>query len=150
MKGLKTILKRDKFDTVISDLCRIRADFTCQKCHYVSSEGQATYKDRFMTASHFNGRGNGNVARYDTDLITCLCAKCHNFVETRPKDHTNFIISIVGEPFLDRKCEAHHKPRKMTKAEKQEMYEHYKSELKRVKEMRKIGTKGYIETVSYF
>ena len=38
----------------------------------------------------------------------------------------------------------------MTKAEKQEMYEHYKSELKRVKEMRKSGTKGYIETVSYF
>ena len=38
----------------------------------------------------------------------------------------------------------------MTKAEKQEMYEHYKSELKRVKEMRESGTKGYIETVSYF
>ena len=77
-------MKRDKFDAVISDLCRIRCDFTCQKCHYVSSEGQATYKDRFMTASHFNGRGNGNVARYDTDLITCLCAKCHNYIETRP------------------------------------------------------------------
>jgi hypothetical protein len=103
-----------------------------------------------MTASHFNGRGNGNVARYDTDLITCLCAKCHNYIETRPMDHTNFIISIVGEDFLERKCEAHHKPRKMTKAEKQEMYEHYKSELKRVKEMRESGTKGYIETVSYF
>tara|TARA_R100001244_G_scaffold56250_1_gene47995 strand:+ start:895 stop:1065 length:171 start_codon:yes stop_codon:yes gene_type:complete len=56
----------------------------------------------------------------------------------------------VGEAFLERKSEAHHKPRKMIKAEKKEMYDHYKSELKRIKELRKNGEKGYIETVSYF
>ena len=103
-----------------------------------------------MHVSHFNGRGNGNVSRYDTSLLTCLCASCHNFIETRPQSHTNFIISIVGEAFLEMKSETHNKPRKMTKAEKQEMYDHYKSELKRVKELRKNGEKGYIETVSYF
>ena len=56
----------------------------------------------------------------------------------------------MGEAFLEMKSETHNKPRKMTKAEKQEMYDHYKSELKRVKELRKNGEKGYIETVSYF
>jgi len=143
-------MKRDKYDSVLSDLVRERANWTCEKCKKISTQGQGTGQDRDIQCSHFNGRGNGNVSRYDSDLLFCLCASCHTFVETRPKEHTKFVESIVGEAFLDIKSEQHHKPYKMYKNEKEEMHQHYKSELKRVKELRSNGEMDYIETTSWF
>ena len=36
---------RDKFDAVVSDLIRQAYDWTCQRCGYVSTDGQMTGKD---------------------------------------------------------------------------------------------------------
>jgi hypothetical protein len=143
-------LKRDKYDSVISDLVRSRADFTCERCRLIDPDGQARGKSTVMDASHFNSRGAGNVCRYDTDLIFCLCKTCHSYVEGKPYEHTNFVLEKVGEKFMDLKAELHNRPRKMTKAEKEEMHQHYKSELKRIKEERASGIDGHIDVLSWF
>jgi hypothetical protein len=141
-------MRRDKYDSVISDLVRQRADMRCQyqNCSYASP----SEKDRNLHASHFNSRGAGNVCRYDTDLIFSLCAHHHKYVENHPQEHTKMVEKLVGKRFLENKAELHSKPYKMTKAEKEEMYLHYKSELARIKELRMNGKKGYIETISWF
>jgi len=149
-KGLKTTLKRDKFDRVISDIVRVRANMTCQRCGIVDSEGQIKFKSNVMDCSHFYGRGNSLVCRYDIDLLSCLCKKCHNYVETRPLEHTQYMAKLVGEDFLEIKKEQHHKPTKMTKADKKDMYSYYCGLLKDLIEQRKNGNTFYIETVSYF
>ena len=143
-------MKRDKYDTVISDLIRERAHWTCEKCGLISPEGQARGKDRSMQASHFNKRGTGNIPRYDTDAISCHCASCHSYLEDRPAEHTAWFTKRYGERLLEIITEKHNRLCKMSKEDKESMYNHYKSELAYVRARREDGQQGYIETVSYF
>lgn len=143
-------MKRDKYDTVLSDLIREANNWQCQRCGIISEHGRTTGKDAGIHVSHFNGRGNGNMSRYDSDLLFCLCAACHSFVETRPLEHTRFAQSIVGEAFLEIKNQRHRKPYKWKAREKDEMYQHYRAELKRIRDMRRDGAQDYIEIVSWF
>ena len=143
-------MKRDKYDAVVSDLVRERAHWTCERCGIVDADGQARGKSYGMHCSHFFGRGAGNCSRYDTDLLTCLCASCHKYLGDRPNEHTAFIIKKVGETFLEMTTEKHSATRKMTPEEKDEMYQHYKKELKRIKKLRADGIMGMSHTVSWF
>ena len=143
-------MKRDKYDATISDLIRCRANWTCECCGRISPEGQATGKDRSMHCSHFTSRGAGNIARYDTDAISCHCATCHKLFTDKPYEHTEWFKKHYGESFYDIIREKHNRVRKMIKSEKEEMHQYYRGELNRVKQLRMEGIPGFIETVSYF
>lgn len=109
-----------------------------------------TRKSLFTHASHFNSRGAGRVCRYDTDMIFCLCATCHDYVGKRPGEHTSFVISRIGQGLYDRKIELHNAPYKFAPGEKEEMHKHYKAEWVRLGVLRDSGRQGYIQTVSWF
>jgi len=143
-------MKRDKFDAVVSDIVRNRADWTCECCGIVSEDGRAKKKDRAVHGSHFTSRGAGNIARYDTDAIACHCGKCHAYLGERPYEHSAWFVKTYGEGLLEIIKEKHSRTHKMTKGDKADMYSHYKSELARVLKLRKEGVTGYIETVSWF
>lgn len=143
-------MKRDKYDTAVSDLVRERAHWTCERSGLIDVNGQATGKSRGMHASHFNTRGSGNIARYDMDNVRCLCATEHGKLEGRPGMHTAFLRELLGDTRfeeMERRC---NRVYKWEYGEKEEMYQHYKSELARVKEMRRDGVMGYIEVVNWF
>lgn len=143
-------MKRDKFDAVISDLVRLRANFTCEHCGISDPDGQMRHKSEKMDASHFNSRGAGNVCRYDTDMIFCLCKSCHEILGKRPGDHTRFCTDIIGQGLFDLKLERHNKPYKFAKGEKEEMHLHYKAEFVRLQVLRANGNQDYIEVKSWF
>ena len=143
-------MKRDKYDAILSDIVRLRANFICEKCSIIDPEGQAKFKSLYMQASHFRGRGSGLIARFDTDNVRCLCASCHAFLENRPDDHAYFLENLLGETRYENMRSRCNKSIKLPKPLKEEMYYHYKSEYKRLVEMRKNGNTEYIELVNYF
>jgi hypothetical protein len=143
-------IKRDKYDAIISDLVRHRANWTSARCGTISKEGQVTGKDRAMHCSHFTGRGAGNIARYDTDAISCHCATCHHYLENRPDEHSAWFASKYGEAHREIIRQKHNQVKKMHKSDKEAMRKHYETELDRVIRQRKEGAAGFIETVSFF
>ena len=143
-------MKRDKYDAIISDLVRERSHWTCERSGIEDPEGQARGKSRAMQASHFNGRGAGNIARYDTDNVRCLIATEHAYLENRPGEHTAFLRLLLGDTRYEQMEERCRQVYKWSVGEKDEMLEHYKSELQRLKVMRREGVMGYIEVVNWF
>lgn len=143
-------MKRDKYDEAVSDLVRERAHWTCEKCGLVDTEGQAKGKSRKIQASHYYGRGKGNIARYDTVNVRALCDSCHHQLENAPYEHTSFIESLLsGTTFelLQTRCNQTYK---MKKAEKEEMLVHYRFQFKELRESREEGLEGYKEVVNWF
>ena len=143
-------MKRDKYDAILSDIVRLRANFVCEKCNLIDPDGQASHKSLQMQASHFRGRGTGLVARYDTDNVRCLCASCHAFLENRPDDHTIFLQIILGETRYENMRSRCNKSVKLSKSDKEEMYAHYKAEHKRLVKARRNGDMTYIELVNWW
>ena len=92
----------------------------------------------------------GNIARYDTDAISCHCGTCHHYLEDRPDEHTRWFISEYGEEYLDRIREKHNQLYKFKPGEKEAMYKHYKFEREKVKNKRMDGKTGYIKIISWF
>jgi hypothetical protein len=143
-------LKRDKYDEAVSNLVRLRSNFTCEKCGVQDEQGQITFKSQTIHCSHFNGRGSGITARYDTDNCRALCASCHSIVEHKPGMHTKLLQEILGERGFELMEERCHGIRKMYKSDKEEMLKHYRSEFDRLKQERMNGNVNYIEVVNYF
>lgn len=86
-------IKKTPADNWFSKCVRARAGFKCQRCgaqHLENSMG--------LHCSHFHGRGVWSV-RFDPDNAFSLCYGCHKYVESRPVEHQQFALSMIG---LDR------------------------------------------------
>jgi hypothetical protein len=143
-------MKRDKFDLVVSDLARVRANFTCERCSEVDPDGQMKFKSTRMDASHFYGRGTGNIARYSITNVRCLCKTCHNEVENKPDIHLAFMEDLLGEDAVTELTAKMRAPCKMHKDDKAEMYAFYTEQLKALKKARLDGYEEFIEVVDFF
>lgn len=137
-------IKRDKYDAVISDLVRERDDWTCTKCSKYYPEGMR----QGLHASHIWSRANKST-RWHPPAIVSHCYFCHNWYSGNPIDSGQWARNYLGEGLYDILHQRKSKPLKYTKFEKDEMYQHYKNELKRLQGLRKQGVTGYIEVVSY-
>ena len=127
-------MKRDKYDTIVSDLVRERSDWTCEEC------GLQCHHDRgYLHCSHFKGRIVMSV-RYDLDNCQSHCASCHKKFTENPDLHTFHFVVKRGEAMREtltqraRQLKKWERPSKKTgyKGEKHEMYKHYQAELKRL------------------
>lgn len=144
-------MKLTTADIAFSRCIRERADWTCEKCNYVSAEGQATKKDKRMQCSHFIGRKH-KVVRYDKDNAFCLCSTCHAVLEESPGEHTRFVESKLGEGLVDILIEKKHqvfKPPGGWKKTEKEMAKHYRDEFNRMLIERASGVTGRLEFESY-
>lgn len=131
-------IKRDKYDDIFSACIREFANWTCESCGIVDPDGQAYGKSRRTHCSHVFGRRNLST-RWHPDNAFCLCAGCHKELGDSPIDHAEFARRNLGEVRYDALRLRANSVMKWTKAMKQEMLLHYRSELKRLKEARSLG-----------
>lgn len=77
------------------------------------------------------------------------CFGCHNKLGGNPVIFTNWIRDYLGAAGFEILNEKRQAIVKWKPWMKEEMYAHYKTELDRLKELRKQGVKGYIEITDY-
>lgn len=137
-------VKRTKHDAVFSDLIRERANYTCEYSGVYIPEGER----QACHCAHIHGRKNQST-RYDPDNAVCLSAKWHYYFTDHPTEFTRWLQDYLGEKHLDILRDKAMGIKKWTKAEKEEMYKHYKNELKIMRQKRDNGQTGRIEFVCW-
>ena len=94
-----------KLDEVTSLIVRIKADWTCQKCHRkyppVMSLRTGLPAQNIMTTSHFFSKGAGGMGiRFDYDDLDALCIFCHQKIENHKHE---FIEGFNYEKYMREK-----------------------------------------------
>lgn len=135
-----------KLDDICAQLCKERADWTCERCGKVFPER----KGFGLHWSHFFGRRH---RRTRWSMVNCAahCAGCHDFLGDNPILFGSWIREYLGEDeSYGNLIDAHNSIWKPIKSEKQEMLAHYEAELTRLRQMRTDGVKGYIRVADWF
>lgn len=137
------MIKRDKLDAVFSDLVRERADWTCEYCG-------RNYSDRRqgLHCSHLFGRRHKST-RHHPDNAFAHCYGCHQRLGANPAVFVRWAESRLGLTRFEWLMERHQQIVTRTKAEQAELYQHLKSERKRILNMRAQGVTGRLEFVAY-
>ena len=115
-------MKRDKFDRVVSDLVREAAG-RCQLC------GRTDVRLENM---HIYGRRHAKT-RYDLDNMLSGCHSCHRDMTENPVIFSNWLTENLGNGFMQILAEKKNTIQRWKTWEKDEMYEHYKSECKPIR-----------------
>ena len=137
-------VKRDKYDRIFSKLVRERVDWTCEHCGKYVPEGE---RQAFHCA-HIHGR-KSRATRWDANNALGLCASCHYHFTDHPDDFSRWCRKYLGDGYMDMLSEKAHSIRKWTKAEKEEMYQHYKNEYEEMMKQRRMGVTGRITFLNY-
>jgi len=136
-------VKRSKYDAVFSQLIRLRDEYTCQVCgksYESNSQG--------LHCSHFYSRRHQNT-RYDPLNACAKCYSCHQKMGGDPVNFTRWIRKYLGDTLFDELHRKHNQIKKWGKGEKEEMYQHYRSELKRLEQLRAEGEEGVLTVVPW-
>jgi len=131
-------MKRDKLDAVFSNLVRERANYICQECGMGYRQ-----KTQGLHCSHLWSRARASC-RYTPDAAVAHCYSCHQRLSGNPVKFAERIREYLGDRFCFMRRAANSTV-KLTKLEKEDIYQFYKKELKRIRELRKSGHEGRIE-----
>ncbi len=133
-------MKRDKLDDVFSKLVRERVNFTCEACQTYYPE------DRRMGlhCSHFYTRSKRSV-RWFPDNATAHCYKCHTYYGGHPVEFAEWTEARLGAEKFHLLRRRAHTPLKLSKPDKEDLYQDMKAELERMQSERKSGVTGRIE-----
>lgn len=142
-------MKRDKLDNVISQLVRERADWRCEfeGCFYCGNQCFRHDKGR-LHCSHFKGRRNRST-RWFPDNVFALCMKRHEYMGDNPDEHAAWVREKLGESRFDDLVLRGNGCRKYTPGEREEMYQHFRAQLKYLERRRSEGEQGYIDIVCW-
>lgn len=135
-------IRRDKRDIVFSELIRLRPNYVCERCHRVFPDKMG------MECSHVYSRRH-KATRWLPDNAFGLCRGCHRTLGENPIEHTYFAREKLGETRFQTLRHRAHTSVKYTKLQMEEIYQHMRGELKRLREMRADGETGYLEIISY-
>lgn len=134
-------LKRDKFDTVFSNLVRERADWTCDYC------GRTFHHEKQkLHCSHFKSRRHKST-RYHPYNAFSHCIGCHRQLGEDPYEFTRHAEITYGEMTIDRVAHLAALSMRLKPWQMDEIYQHMKSELKRMTSLREQGVTGRIEFI---
>ena len=132
-------LKRDKFDDVFSQLVRERTNWECDYC------GRTFHHERArLHCSHFKSRRHKST-RYHPYNAFAHCIGCHRKLEEDPYEFTAHAEIVYGELTIERVARLAAVPLRLNDDMKVELYQHMKSELKRLQALRAQGATGRIE-----
>ena len=133
-------MKLKKRDIAFSQLVRMRANWTCERCGKYFSEGQRQGLD----TSHFFGRSRQSV-RWNPINACSLCRGCHSYLGANPHEHTLFMKKYLGP--VTYVCLVHLAEARMrfSKPILEDVYKHLRAELKRMSKLRKEGFAGRID-----
>ena len=133
-------MKRDKYDKLMSNLIRERANWTCERCEMYYPEGHRGGLEH----SHIWGRRRHSI-RWEPDAGIALCTGCHREVGSNHDAHEALARSILGdERYAEMKLLAN-TTRKWKPWEKDELYVQMKLALKDMEERRSMGHTGRLE-----
>lgn len=135
-------MKLDKYDRRFSLIVRESADWTCEIC-YIQSRPESMLNKK-MECSHDRGRRHV-LTRYDPRNAICSCSSCHRKTTEDHDYHVEQFTRIKGGETRRIMRELSQPGGKLKKWEKEEIYQHYKKELERIKQLRMDGVIGKIE-----
>lgn len=132
-------IKRSTADKYFSDCVREAHDYNCENCGKNNR-----HNPQACHLSHFYGR-RGRSTRWYKDNATCLCAGCHNYFGEHPYEHTEFIKQKLGESTFDALTIRANTPMKVNKAMEKMIADHYRQQLKAIKDSRITDCDGFID-----
>ena len=132
-------MKRDKRDIVFSKCIRERVGWICERCGKYYPEGQRQGLD----CSHFYGRRHRST-RWHPDNAFSHCRGCHQYLGSNPAIFDRFARDALGSTRYDWLRERHNEIAKYTKADLEEIHQHYKSEYELMWAKRMDGEEGYL------
>lgn len=137
--GVGMALKRDKHDAVFSELVRERTNWQCDYC------GNYFHHDHGnLHCSHFKSRRH-KATRYHPFNAFAHCAGCHRKLGEDPYEFTMHANITYGEMTIDRVAHLAAMPIRLKPLQMEEIYQHMKDELKRLRELLAGGNIWRIE-----
>lgn len=134
-------VKRTKFDSIFSDLVRLRTEYTCENCGYCTG-GKALD----MHCAHIISR-TYKLTRYHPDNAMTLCARCHDYYGKHPVQFGDFVREKQGDEMPDIIREIAHSKRKVIKLEWEDLYQDYRKQYKEMLKKRDAGETGRIDFI---
>ena len=132
-------LKRDKWDVVFSQLVRERTGWECDYCGRNFQHEPAK-----LHCSHFKSRRH-KATRYHPFNAFAHCIGCHRRLEEDPYEFTSHAEIVYGEMTIERVARLAAIPVRLKSWQMDELYQHMKSELRRLQALRMDGVIGRIE-----
>ena len=133
-------IKLNKTDKQFSLVVRSAAGWTCSCC---GKQSPPDVDNGMMDNAH-NVSRSVRIIRYDPRNTTCLCRGCHIRMTKDPHEHVSFFKSLSGENYEFCRDMKNDNMVKLTKNEEEWIYQHYRKEEKRIKELRADGFTGKI------
>ena len=137
-------MKRDKLDALFSTLIREAYNWTCCRCGKYFPEGSR----QGLHASHIYSRRH-TLLRHHPDNVVAHCYPCHSWYGSNPVQGGGWAVEYLGVGVIQMLEDRLRERRKYTKADKEEIYQHYKAEAERVKKLRMAGETGIIRIVPF-
>ena len=137
-------MKRDKLDALFSNVIREAYNWTCCRCGKYFPEGQR----QGLHASHIHSRRHQLLRHYPLNVVA-HCYACHQWYGGNPVLGGRWAVDYLGEGVIEILGDRLREKRKYTKADKEEIYAHFKEEEKRIKALRMAGDNGVIEVVPF-
>jgi len=137
-------LKRTKLDIVFSNLIRERSEWHCERCKKYYPVGHRQGLD----CSHFFGRRHRST-RWFPNGAAAHCRGCHQHLGSNPIEFSAWIRTQLGDTAFDELQLRHNRVAKYTRPDLEEMYQHYKAQLKYMERRRKQGETGWLEFVAW-
>ena len=133
-------MKRTKLDAIFSELVRERANWTCERCGKYYPEGSRMG----LHCSHIHSRRHAATRTHPFNAVA-HCYACHQWYGGNPVLGGRWAESHLGKERIGVLDGLLRRPIKITKAEKEAAYQHYKKELSRLRNLRQMGKVGRLE-----
>ena len=117
-------IKKKKLDVIFSQLVRERANFICEACATNKRLEQST-----LDCAHIFSRRNLSL-RFHPKGAVSLCRGCHMFYTENPFDWSDWCRDHFGGDLLAELRLVSNQTVKWTKKQREEIYDHYKQELR--------------------
>jgi len=127
-------VKLDKRDKLFSVLVREGAAQRCEACGATEA----------LTCSHHVSR-KYMALRWSPDNAVCHCFSCHRIFTDNPLKHADWIREHVGEEMYESLKERARPVTKLSKADKEDIYENLKNSWNFMQQQRREGAEGRLE-----
>ena len=131
--------RRNKLDALFSKLIRERDDWTCR-----ISGVSIRHSPVSLHCAHIMGRRHVGLRWHPANAVS-LTAGEHLFYTEHPFEWTDWCVNEFGEDRVTELRRVANQPVKRPKTIREEIYQHYKGELKRIEGLRAEGVIGRIE-----
>ena len=127
-------VRRKKLDIIFSQLVRERANYCCEKCG-------GNFRDGGLDCCHIMGRRSVALRWHPANAIA-MCRADHMWFTEHPFDFRDFCVDHYGEDRVSELRLVSSQPVKWSPKVRDEVYVHYKGELKKM-ESERVGN-GFI------